>query len=143
MRHIGLDLGDARIGIATCGESEMFASPAETYRCRGREADLKYIAEYCAAAGAKRIVIGLPVNMDGTNGPRAEKVMAFGDALAELTDAEIVYQDERLTTVTGEQMLIGAGVRREKRKQVIDKIAAAIILQTYLDTEHGKTKKSR
>ncbi len=143
MRHLGLDLGDARIGIATCGESEMFASPQETYRCRGESADLQYIAEYCRMTGAKRVVIGLPVNMDGTNGPRAQKAMAFGDALAKLIDAEIVYQDERLTTVTGERMLIEAGVKRGKRKQVIDKIAAAIILESFLETLHKNKNKEQ
>ena len=136
MRHLGIDLGEARIGIATCGESEMFASPQETYKCRGRAADLAYIADYCRMTGAGRVVIGLPLNMDGSTGPRAQKVMDFGAELAAIVDAEVVYQDERLTTVTGENMLIEAGVRREKRKQVIDKIAAAIILETYLDSKH-------
>ena len=93
--------------------------------------------------GAKRVVIGLPVNMDGTNGPRAQKAMAFGDALAKLIDAEIVYQDERLTTVTGERMLIEAGVKRGKRKQVIDKIAAAIILESFLETLHKNKNKEQ
>ena len=114
----------------------MFASPQETYKCRGRAADLAYIADYCRMTGAGRVVIGLPLNMDGSTGPRAQKVMDFGAELAAMIDAEVVYQDERLTTVTGENMLIEAGVRREKRKQVIDKIAAAIILETYLDSKH-------
>ena len=68
MRHLGIDLGEARIGIATCGESEMFASPQETYKCRGRAADLAYIADYCRMTGAGRVVIGLPLNMDGLSG---------------------------------------------------------------------------
>lgn len=136
MRHLGIDLGEARIGIATCGESEMFASPQETYRCRNAQADLQYIADYCKATGAGRVVIGLPLNMDGTVGKRAQKALDFGKALESMVDAEISFQDERLTTVTGENMLIEAGVRREKRKQVIDKIAAAIILESYLEAAH-------
>ena len=73
------------------------------------------------------------MNMDGTEGPRAELTRAFGEALREKSGLEVVYMDERLTTVSAERMLIGADVRREKRKKVIDKVAATIILQSYLD----------
>lgn len=143
MRHVGIDLGEARIGIATCGESEMFASPQETYRCRERNADIAYIAEYCRMTGAGRVVVGLPLNMDGSVGPKAQKALDFGKELSQVVDAEVVFQDERLTTVTGENMLIEAGVRREKRKQVIDKIAAAIILESYLDVKHKSENNNR
>lgn len=79
-------------------------------------------------------MLGLPKNMDGTEGDRARITREFGDILAEASGLPVFYQDERLTTVSAERMLIDADVRREKRKQVIDKVAATIILQSYLDS---------
>ena len=79
-------------------------------------------------------MLGLPKNMDGTEGDRARITREFGDMLAEASGLPVFYQDERLTTVSAERMLIDADVRREKRKQVIDKVAATIILQSYLDS---------
>lgn len=135
MKTIGLDLGDARIGIATGDPMGIIATGYETYKRSGDETkDLQYIADLARTLGAGRIIIGLPINMDGTSGDRVEKSRAFGQALAAYTDTPVDYQDERLTTVMGERMLIDAGMRRDKRKQVIDKIAATIILQSYLDS---------
>lgn len=134
MKYMALDLGDARIGIATSDIMGMIANGYETYRRVDPERDLRYIADLIQKVGAQTVVIGLPINMDGTKGERVEKSYAFGFALGQAAPTvKIDYQDERLTTITGERMLIEAGVRREKRKQVIDKIAATIILQTYLD----------
>ena len=83
--------------------------------------------------GVGTIVLGLPINMDGTKGERVEKTYAFAEELKKVTDCKIDYMDERLTTVTAERVLIDGNVRRDKRKQVIDKLAATIILQSYLD----------
>lgn len=83
---------------------------------------------------ADAFVLGLPKNMDGTEGDRAAVTRQFGDMLEEASGLEVLYQDERLTTVSAERMLIDADVRREKRKKVIDKVAATIILQSYLDS---------
>ena len=133
MRHLCIDLGDVRIGLATSDSMGICATGLETYRRVESQKDLGYIADIVKRENIGRVVIGLPVNMDGTSGERVEKARAFGDALRPLVQAEIAYQDERLSTVAGERMLIEAGMRREKRKKVIDKIAATIILQTYLD----------
>ncbi len=135
MRKIALDIGDVRIGIASSDPMGIIAGGYESYtRKKGcLEADLQYIADYVKKQDADTIVIGLPLNMDGTEGERVMMYREFGASLAEYTAVKIVYQDERLTTVQAERMLISGGVRRDKRKKVIDKVAATIILQSYLD----------
>ncbi len=133
MRKIAVDLGDVRIGLATSDIMGIIASGSETYMRRSEEEDLAYIANFAKKAEADTIVIGLPVNMDGTEGERAQISRDFADKIKELTDCKIVFEDERLTSKSAERMLIAADVRRDKRKKVIDKIAAAIILQSYLD----------
>lgn len=133
---IALDVGDVRIGVAVSDLLGITANPRETYwRKKGDvEADIRYFCEYAKKEEADTFVLGLPKNMDGTEGPRAEVTREFGDMLASASGLPVVYQDERLTTVSAERMLIDADVRREKRKQVIDKVAATIILQSYLDS---------
>ena len=133
---IGLDVGDVRIGVAVSDLLGITANPRETYvrKKDDIEADIRYFCEYARTEDADAFVIGLPKNMDGTEGPRAQVTREFGDKLHEASGLPVVYQDERLTTVSAERMLIDADVRREKRKQVIDKVAATIILQSYLDS---------
>lgn len=133
-RVMSLDLGDARIGVAMSDLMKIIANGYETYKRVGEAKDLEHIAGLVKPNEVDTIVIGLPINMDGTSGARVEKTYAFADKLRELTDAKIVFQDERLTTVSAERILIEGNVRRDKRKTVIDKIAAIIILQQYLDT---------
>ena len=137
-RKIGLDIGDVRIGVAVSDLLGITANPRETYvRKKGDAAsDVAYFCEYAKMEDADAFVLGLPINMDGTEGARAEVTREFGDALAAASGLEVIYQDERLTTVSAERMLIEADVRREKRKQVVDKIAATLILQSYLDRRH-------
>lgn len=134
-RKIGLDVGDVRIGVAVSDLMGICANPRETYVRKKDDsaADAAYFAEYAKREDADAFVLGLPKNMDGTEGPRAEITRQFGDLLKETSGLEVVYVDERLTTVSAERMLIGADVRRDKRKKVIDKVAATIILQSYLD----------
>lgn len=133
MRKIAIDLGDVRIGLASSDIMGIIASGSETYVRRNEEEDIKYIVDFIKKAEADTVVIGLPVNMDGTEGERAQISRDFADKLREFIDCKIVFEDERLTSKSAERMLIAADVRREKRKKVIDKIAAAIILQSYLD----------
>lgn len=133
-RVMGIDLGDARIGIAMSDMMKIIANGYETYKRIDEETDLKHIAELISSNDVDTVVFGLPLNMDGTSGNRVETTREFADKLSQLVGARIAFQDERLTTVTAERMLISADVRRDKRKQVIDKIAATIILQTYLDS---------
>ena len=131
---MALDFGDARIGIDMSDIMKIIANGYETYKRVNEEKDLQYIAGLVKPNMVDEIVFGLPINMDGTEGERVLKTRDFAEKLQNLVpNVKISFQDERLTTVTGERMLIEAGVRREKRKGVIDKIAATIILQQYLD----------
>ncbi len=135
-RKIALDVGDVRIGVAVSDTLGITANPRETYVRKGKtfEQDIAYFVEYAKREDADAFVLGLPLNMDGTEGPRVEVTKEFGDALKEASGLDVVYIDERLTTVSAERMLIEADVRREKRKTVIDKVAATIILQSYLES---------
>ncbi len=139
-RKVALDVGDVRIGVAVSDMLGIIANPRETYVRKGKtfEDDINYFVKYAKEEDADAFVIGLPMNMDGTEGPRAEVTREFGEALKEASGLQIIYVDERLTTVSAERMLIGADVRREKRKQIIDKVAATIILQSYLDGQSFK-----
>lgn len=135
-RKIALDVGDVRIGVAVSDLMGITANPRETYvRKKGDvDADIAYFCDYAGREDADAFVLGLPKNMDGTEGSRAEVTREFGSKLSEASGLPVIYQDERLSTVSAERMLIEADVRREKRKKVIDKVAATIILQAYLDS---------
>ncbi len=129
-------MGQARIGIAISDEMEILASSVESYHCKGEiETDARAVSEKLIELGAQKIVIGLPKNMNGTEGPAAEKCRAFGEMIGKFLDIEQVYSDERLTTVQAQRTLIGANVSRKKRKNVVDKLAAQLILQNYLDAQ--------
>lgn len=134
MRKLALDIGDVRIGIANSDPLGIIASGHETLNRISEHEDFKHIAQICKEKAVDTVVIGLPVNMDGTHGLRVEIVKAFGDKLKAYIDPniQVTYIDERLTTIQAERVLISGGVRREDRKKVIDKVAATIILQTYL-----------
>lgn len=132
-RLLGLDIGEARIGVAVSDELGMIASPAATINARGNvAAELRTLVE---KYGARKLVVGLPIGMSGREGPQAAEVRAVADTLAEQLEIEIVYSDERLSSAVANQALIGQGTRREKRKQHIDAMAAAVILQGYLDNQ--------
>lgn len=133
-KKIGLDVGDVRIGIAVSDMLGMIANARESYTRKGLEKDLRYFTDLAKAENADAFVLGLPKNMDGTEGGRVEVTREFGDKLHEFSGLPVVYMDERLSTVAAERMLIQADVRRDKRKKVIDKVAACIILQNYLDS---------
>lgn len=135
MRKIALDIGDVRIGIATSDPLGIIASGYETYVRKNSDDDFRYISKLCKEKEADTIVIGLPINMDGTSGIRVQIVRDFGTKLKTFIEEQIkiAYLDERLTTVQAERMLISSGVRRDDRKKIIDKVAATIILQTYLN----------
>ena len=134
-RIMGLDIGDVRIGIALSDLLGITAQGQETYTRTGDdEADADYIVAFADMNDVSRIVCGLPKNMNGTIGEQAEKTRAFADLIASRTKADIVFVDERLTTVSANCVLLEADTSRKKRKKVVDKIAATIILQTYLDS---------
>ena len=133
MKIIALDIGTVRIGIATSDIMEIIASAYESYRRKNLDSDVNYIAQLVTNLDAGLVVIGLPLKMDGTEGQSVEMAKSFGDELAKIINVPICYQDERLSTVTAQKILIESGMRREKRKDKVDSLAATIILQTYLD----------
>lgn len=133
-RILGLDVGDVRIGIALSDETQLIASPHSVYTRVGWGPDVKHIQKLFVDTGAVLIVSGLPRNMDGSVGFQAEKVMAFMDKVKE-AGLPVVFQDERLSTVSAHQALIEGGMRRNDRKGTVDKVAAAVILQSYLDSQ--------
>lgn len=131
-RVMCVDIGEKRIGIAVSDPLGITAQGVETYTRTG-ENDAKYIADKAKSLSADLIVSGLPLNMNGTEGPAAQTVRAFMDEVAAL-GLPIAFQDERLTTVSAERTLLEADMSRQKRRQVIDKLAAVYILRAYLDT---------
>ena len=133
MRKIALDVGDRRIGIASSDIMGIIAGGFTTYTRVDEERDIEYILSYAREVQADTIVVGLPINMDGTEGQRAILTREFAEKIRSRWEHALVFQDERLSTVSAERMLIQADVRRDKRKKVIDKVAATIILQNYLD----------
>ena len=133
MKIIALDIGTVRIGVATSDIMEIIASAYESYRRKNTDADVNYIAQLVNNLNAGLVVIGLPLKMDGTEGQSVEMAKNFGEELAKVVSVPICYQDERLSTVTAQKILIESGMRREKRKDKVDSLAATIILQTYLD----------
>ena len=130
-RILGIDYGDVRIGIAMSDETEFLASPLTTVR-NGKGA-VDEIVALIAEHQVEKIIIGLPLNMDGSAGPATEKVRAFSKKLSKKTPLPIVENDERLTTVTAHHNLREAGLDGKKRKGVVDMAAAQIILQDWLD----------
>lgn len=135
MRVLGIDIGTKRIGIAVSDPLGWTAQGVEVWKHVSREADMARIIHWLYEYQATTIVIGMPKNMDGTKGEKALWTEQFAAELQTLIpDTKVVLWDERLTTVIAQRGLIAANVRREKRKQVVDKMAAAIILQGYLDS---------
>ena len=133
-RLMGLDLGSKTIGVATSDRTRMIATPIETIARKKFTADAERLMAIIAAENIGLIVLGLPVNMDGTEGPRSQSTRAFARNFARLSSVPVVYWDERLSTAAVERMLIQADASRAKRDQVIDKLAAAWILQAALDS---------
>ena len=132
-RALGIDHGDARIGLAISDELGMLAHPLETIHLKEVADPVAHIAAIVARDKIGTIVLGLPRNMDGSEGPRAQSVRAFARNLAKLTDLPIALWDERLSTAAVERELIAADVSRKKRAAVIDQHAAIFILQGALD----------
>ncbi|MBP7830875.1 MAG: Holliday junction resolvase RuvX [Kiritimatiellae bacterium] len=135
-RVLGLDHGDKRIGVAVSDPMEMIASPVVILDA-GQGGGLPEIERICREKEIGRIVVGLPLNMNGTAGPQAEKVREFVKQLqARLPAIPVTTWDERLSSRAGERVLIEAGTSRKRRREVLDKMAAQIMLQGYLDA-HG------
>lgn len=129
----GLDLGTHTIGVAISDLRRQVATPVEVIRRGTFTLDAARLLALLAARGAAGIVLGLPLNMDGSSGPRVQSTEAFARNLARLTDLPIVYWDERLSTVAAQRALLEADTSRKRRKEVIDQVAAGYILQGALD----------
>lgn len=133
MRIMSLDVGSRTIGIACSDALLMTAQGIETIRRTALEKDFNRLQELIAEYEVHELVVGMPKNMNGTKGERAEKTEEFVEKMKEVIDLPVSYWDERLSTVMAERQLIAADVSRKKRKSVIDKMAAVVILQGYLD----------
>jgi putative holliday junction resolvase len=140
-RLLGLDIGEVRIGVAISDEMGSIASPLTMIPRRGNViAELqKLIGKYAPS----RLVVGLPVGLSGREGPQAEATREYAEELAEAVGLPIEYYDERMSSSIAEETLIRQGTRREKRKQQIDAMAAAVILQGYLDNQRWKSTRRR
>jgi len=133
MRILGLDVGEKRTGVAISDESALIAQPLKVIERKSREKVIEEILKIADSYGADEVVIGVPYNMDGSVGKAAQGVLKFASLLKEKTGLKIIEWDERLSTVAIEKVLISADVSRKKRKGVVDKLAAAYILQGYLE----------
>ena len=134
MRILALDHGTKRIGVAISDETRTIALPLEYIPAEPFAGFLDRLKEILREKEVELILVGLPRNMDGSYGPAAQKVREFVGALKEAVATPIQTWDERLTTAQAQRFLIEGGVRREKRKEKVDKTAAAILLQSYLDS---------
>ena len=132
---MGLDVGDKTVGVALSDELGVTAQPYETLKRKGDAEVLRRIRRIVDERGITAVIVGLPKNMDGTIGRQARKVIAFAERIKATLNVPVVHWDERLSTVAAERLLVQADVSREKRKAHVDKLAAALILQGYLDSD--------
>lgn len=133
LRLLALDVGDVRIGVALSDETGTLASGLVTLRSAGPRKDAQAVAALVREHAVAEVVVGLPLRLDGTLGPRGEQVVAFVERLRRVLRVPVVTRDERLTSVAADERLAEAGVKRRERKARIDQAAAALILQEHLD----------
>lgn len=140
MRALGMDYGSTTLGISISDESKMLSTPIETIRYKEMDELLNKIDEYFVKYKIDLIVLGNPINLDGSISVRSEETFKFKEVLEDRYKIEVVLEDERLTTVIVNNMLISNDTRRDKRKKVVDKLASTVILQGYLDRKdkYGK-----
>ncbi len=131
-RVLALDVGEKRIGVAVSDPLGLTAQGVETIFTKGQARDILRITELAEQYATKRLLVGLPRNMNGTIGPQAERILAYSKMLEE-AGFEVRHQDERLTTLMARRVLLEGDVHRDKRKEVVDKLAATYILQSFLD----------
>jgi len=140
---LGLDIGDRRIGIAVADALRITAQGLPTLERKNLAYDLAYLEKIIKERQIKTLVVGLPKNMDGTVGPQGEKVQSFVNALLDHLKEqplEVVYWDERLTTVAAHKSMLEGDMSRRKRKNSVDRVAAVLILQGYLDRQSSQRK---
>lgn len=145
-RAVGLDLGRKRIGVAISDSAGLMAVPSQVVERTGDDArDRRRIATIVDEVGAERVVVGLPLSMDGTDGPAAAWARVEAQALAAVVGVPVELHDERLSTVTAQSALVTAGVKGRDRRRVVDQTAATVILQSWLDARSagGRSKAAR
>ena len=133
MRSLGLDIGDKRIGVALSDAGGILASPFSIIECNDEMADIEAIASIVNQQQVKQIIVGLPRSMDGSIGKQAEKVEAFAKKLRNHIEVPVEFRDERLSTVSAKRLMRAARTKKSRVKTRDDAVAAAIILQGYLD----------
>jgi putative holliday junction resolvase len=143
VKILAVDLGKARTGLAICDEGEVLASPVRVISERNWDRLTSIIVQEAKTLSAKQIVVGLPRNMDGSEGESAQNARAFAERLKALTSIPIVLWDERGTTITAHEYLNDTDTRGKKRKAVIDAVAATVILQDYLSFRKNTQKNGR
>jgi len=143
MRIVGIDYGDARTGIAVCDVNEIIASAITTVKAGGLTEMAQKCADEIKKLNAELIVLGLPKNMNGSESFRAEKTKLFSEMLKKNVDLEIVFFDERLTTVSAYTYLNQTNYNKNKKKNVVDALSAQIILQDYIDMKKNKMSEFR
>jgi len=140
-RILGLDMGAKRIGLAVSDPLGITAQGLEVWIRRDRQTDLDHLLKMGQDYAVHQIVVGLPRHMDGRLGAAAPEIKEFAGALGEALEAEVIFWDERLTTAAAERLLIQADVSRRRRRQVVDQLAAVLILQSFLDHREQTPKK--
>ena len=139
-RLAGIDFGTVRIGIAVSDHDQIIASPLETYQCRSPEHDSAFFKQLVIRESLCGFVLGLPVHMSGDESQKSEQARVFGAWLSKQTDLPIAWMDERYTTARAREFLSKSGLSGKARKARLDKIAAQVILSTYLDSRFGENR---
>ena len=139
-KYLAVDYGDRRTGLADCDPTGLVATGIGTVSPGGMRSTAEVVAEEAKRRLCKKIIVGLPKNMDGSEGPRADVIKAFIEILREYTDIEIDTYDERMTTMEAYRFLGETGTFGKKRKNAVDTLSAQIILQNYLDRERNSAK---
>lgn len=134
MRILCMDYGERRLGFALSDETQMLATPMRVVTIESESQAFGAALRILAETGAGRLVLGLPLNMNGSRGPQAEKVAAFGERLRTERGVDVVLWDERLSSREVERVLIEGNASRSRRRQVLDKLSAQVVLQSYLDS---------
>ena len=135
MKILGIDYGDVRVGLAVSDITEFLASGIGNVKITGMNNAVQLVCEKIKEHGCEKIVLGLPVNMNGSQGEKAEKIRVFGNKLKEASGLDVEYVDERLTTVMAHSFMNSTGTYGKKRKESVDTLSAQIILQNYLDSK--------
>jgi putative Holliday junction resolvase len=140
---IGLDVGNVRIGVAVSDPLGYTAQAREVWKSVSPEADIAHVRDLVLEMKAVRVVVGLPLNQSGESGEQAQRVTAFAERLRDAVDIPVELIDERFTTAMAERGLIEANMRRDKRKKVVDMVAAQHILQTWMDRSAREQRENR